>query len=194
MSNNTIVHPVNRIEIVHIDKTLEKSHVLSTASPLRFLRVYSCQHMFIPYQDVPQGMQRDVVQHLQKQWGPTYTHEFIVTHWDVKRAYVLYVLYDASTQDLKATIGVDVRKDTPFITTLYVPKAQRKKGFATFVLTLAEYHFAIHGFTVIKLWCSYHMISFYARNGWKTDNIMQSSMFLMSKQIQQMHLISIENI
>ena len=170
------------------DATLFPSHVVATSSsddPPKTPMGSPHQTVVTTYQLAPLSIQTDIIRNLQQEWGTIYTHEYVVDHWNYMRGCnVMYVMYQKNDVSLTAigTVAVDIRVDTPFLSSVYVCPEFRKQGYASLLLQIVEEHVKLCHYTYVRLWCTQSMILFYTKRGWISKG-MAESMCLMHKTI-----------
>lgn len=138
-----------------------------------------------PYQKCPKSIQNDVLEHLCKEWGNEYTHEYIERNWatgDIM--YVLMIDTEKSGKEFVGSVAVDRKNFTPTISQLYVVPKYRKKGYSKRLIEFAVHYVKTMEFKEVKLWCKPELVDFYENQGWKVERELNKNTHVMTLHIE----------
>lgn len=130
-------------------------------SPLKFDNGLYCIE---PFNVIDAKLQSKISVLIREEW-PEYTEDFIIKNFTDRD--ILYVCY--ANDEVIGCVAVDRKRFFPFISTLYVAKSMRKKGYAESLINFAEAFIKEYRFDVSHLWCksdSLNLINYYKKFGY----------------------------
>lgn len=131
-----------------------------------------------PYSVISQQNQKNISNLIVEFW-PEYNEDFIKTNFTERD--VLYVCHD--TKNVIGCVAIDRKRFFPFISTLFVDKNNRKKGFAKLLLYFAETFIKEYNFSVSHLWCTTNLVDFYKKHGYEFKE-KEDDIIVMQKNLE----------
>jgi GNAT superfamily N-acetyltransferase len=157
---------ISTITIFVLYRQTKKSIETFTAGPESYIREVTEEYQIIPFKECSKEVQKDVIEHLQKEWkdtGVVYTIDFINETWKYPDA--IYVMINEEGEFIGCSALDRKYMGYPFISHIYVKKEYRKKGYGEklfkFIIKYSKHagHKQVYGF------CQNELVDYYKTFG-----------------------------